>query len=171
MTTTADHQNPLISCQCGTITLRAPRPRPSAVYICHCLECRKQSASAFGVTAIFPAEPPLWPLAAPDQDPDPDPDLDLQQPHDVVGLWTRPTDSGNTLECYFCKRCGVRFMHRAVRPDGSAPAKPTVSVKGGCLEGVSLEGARHIWVRSALVPVPEGSDEAEPQEKPGTVAD
>ncbi|KAI9150134.1 hypothetical protein HJFPF1_09889 [Paramyrothecium foliicola] len=142
--------NPLITCQCGTVSLRASRPEPLDVYACHCLECRKQSSSAFGVSAIFPAEG-LWPLS--------------EQVQQHLSKWTRPTDSGNTLECYFCKTCGVRIFHRSILPDGNP--KPTLSVKGGCLEGLTLDNAKHIFVRSALVPVPEGSDPGSPTLKPG----
>ncbi|KAM5341669.1 hypothetical protein ACJ41O_014700 [Fusarium nematophilum] len=132
--------NPKIQCQCGTIQLTASRPQPLDVYCCHCLECQKQSSSAFGTSAIFPAEG-IWPL-----------------PDDVrsrLGMWSRSTDKGNTLECYFCKTCGVRIMHRSIKPDGTPSA--TLSIKGGLVEGLSWEGAKHIYTRSARVALPEGS--------------
>ena len=129
--------NAKISCQCGTVTFPASLPKPLAVYICHCTECQKQSASAFGITAMFPAEG-MWPLPK-----------DIQP---SLGKWVREADSGNTLDCYFCKCCGVRVLHRPILPDGTA--KPMLSVKGGCVEGLTLEGAKHVYVRSALVPVP-----------------
>lgn len=138
-------QNPRITCQCGTVSFRASAPCPEKIYICHCLECRKQSASAFGVSAVFPAQG-MWPLA---------PDV-----RSKLEVWTRPTDAGNTTECYFCKICGVRLFHRGILPDGQP--KQMLTVKAGCLEDVSLEGARHIWTRSALLPVPEDSDATEP---------
>ncbi|KAH7122890.1 Mss4-like protein [Dactylonectria macrodidyma] len=137
--------NPKIRCQCGTIVLYASAPQPIEVYCCHCLECQRQSSSAFGTSAMFPAEG-MWPL-----------------PEDVrakLGVWTRPTDSGNTLECYFCTECGVRILHRSILPDGTP--KPTLSIKGGCLEGLSWEGAKHIYTRSARVPVPGGGDPGSP---------
>lgn len=132
-----ENSNAKISCQCGTVTFPASLPKPLAVYICHCTECQKQSASAFGITAMFPAEG-MWPLP------------EKIQP--FLGKWVRATDSGNTLECYFCKCCGVRVLHRPILPDGTA--KTMLSVKGGCVEGLTLEGAKHVYVRSALVPVP-----------------
>ena len=70
-------------------------------------------------------------------------------------MWSRISDKGTTLECYFCKICGVRVLHRPLRADGTP--KQTLTVKGGALEEFSLEGARHIWTKSAVVPVPEGS--------------
>lgn len=138
-TTDNSNANAKISCQCGTVTFPASLPKPLAVYICHCTECQKQSASAFGITAMFPAEG-MWPLP------------ENVQP--FVEKWTRPTDAGNTLEGYFCKCCGVRLLHRPILPDGTP--KPILSVKGGCVEGLTLEGAKHVYVRSALVPVPPG---------------
>jgi hypothetical protein len=55
-------------------------------------------------------------------------------------------------------------MHHGVHPDGSE--KATVSVKGGVISGLDWKGAQHIWVRSAVVPVPEGvvAWEKEPSE-------
>ncbi|KAM0478299.1 hypothetical protein ACHAPX_005489 [Trichoderma viride] len=132
--------NPMIRCHCGAVSFRAVLPKPLAVDVCHCLECQKQSSSAFGVSAVFPVEGML-PFAE-----------DLQ-PH--VGMWTRKTDSGRTLECYFCKTCGVRLIHRGLLPDGSS--SQTLTVKGGCMENLSLNGARHIYTRTARVAVPEGS--------------
>ena len=137
--------NPKIQCQCGAITIYASLPKPLSVYCCHCLECQKQSSSAFGTSAIFPAAG-MWPL---------DPST-LSQ----LEIYTRPTDKGNTLECYFCKTCGVRVLHRSILPDGTP--KDTLSVKGGCVEGLSWQGAKHIYTRSARVPVPEGSEPASP---------
>ncbi|UKZ76018.1 hypothetical protein TrVFT333_003714 [Trichoderma virens FT-333] len=78
--------NPMIRCQCEAISFRAVLPKPLSVDICHCLECQRQSSSAFGVSAIFPVEGML-------------PFPESIQPH--VGMWTRKTDSGCTLECYF----------------------------------------------------------------------
>ncbi|KAF4965486.1 hypothetical protein FSARC_6719 [Fusarium sarcochroum] len=138
--------NPRIECQCGAIQITASRPEPNEVYCCHCLECQKQSSSAFGTSALFPADG-MWPL-----------------PEDILSklsVWTRPTEKGNTLECYFCKTCGVRIFHRSIFPDGES--KPTLSVKGGLVEGLSWKGTKHIYTRSARVPVPEGSDRASPE--------
>ena len=141
---------PKIECQCGTVSFRASRRKPLEVYICHCTECQKQSASAFGSSYIFPAEG-MWPLP--------------QSMSQHVGVWRRRTDSGNILECCFCKCCGVRVVHRAILPNGQP--KPTVTVKAGCVEGFNLDGAKHIFTRSAVVSVPEGSDLGPPQMRPG----
>ncbi|PKK53992.1 hypothetical protein CI102_1208 [Trichoderma harzianum] len=142
-------ENPKITCQCGTISLTASRAEPLSKYVCHCTECQKQSASAFGTSAIFPSEG-MWPFPK-----------HLQQ---HIGMWARRADSGNTVECYFCKVCGVRILHRVIFKDGTP--RPSLAVKGGCVEGFNLEGARHIYTRSALVPVPEGSEPGAPRVKP-----
>lgn len=36
--------------------------------------------------------------------------------------------------------------------------KNVVSVKGGCLEGLDWAKAIHLWTKSAMVPIPEGSE-------------
>ena len=47
----------------------------------------------------------------------------------------------------------------------------TVSVKGGCLEGFDLRGSKgktavHIWIKEAIVDIPEGAEayEGEPRD-------
>jgi hypothetical protein len=136
-----------VSCQCGLITFQTPLPAPLAVYICHCNECRHQSSSAFGSSSIFPR----FSLPA------------SIQP--LLSCYTRSTDSGNTLDCYFCKNCGSRVLHST--REGS-----TVSVKSGCIEGIDWKGAVHIWIKRAVLQVPEGveawegePDEGEPQKE------
>jgi hypothetical protein len=37
-------------------------------------------------------------------------------------------------------------------------SKNVVSVKGGCIEGLDWKTAVHIWTKSAMVPIPEGSE-------------
>ncbi|KAJ4118701.1 hypothetical protein NW768_010761 [Fusarium equiseti] len=138
--------NPKIICQCGTVQITTSHPQPIRVYCCHCTECQKQSASAFGTSAIFPADG-MWPLP--------------EEVQSKIGVWKRPTDEGNTLECYFCKTCGVRLFHRSILPNGRP--KPTLSVKGGVIEGLSWEGVTHVYTRSARLPVPEGSYPGAPE--------
>lgn len=141
-------ENPQISCQCGDVSFRASLPKPLGIFACHCNGCRKQSASAFGVTYSFPAEG-MWP---------PPPAL-----VEKMSMFTIRVDSGNLKECWFCRGCGVRIAHRSKLPDGTY--KDPMSIKGGCVEGMTMEGARHVFTKNAIVPVPEGSDLAEPQKK------
>ena len=42
-------------CQCGAVRYEVSA-EPLEVYVCHCRECRRQSASAFGISVIVPAE-------------------------------------------------------------------------------------------------------------------
>jgi hypothetical protein len=161
-------------CQCGAVRFTTPLAQPLKVFVCHCLECRRQSASAFGVSAIFPAFD-LYAAAAAAAAAH-----DLQQDKRVllsaatgqvsdattVATTTTTTDStspanigvyshhnttsGRRKECYFCRTCGVRIMH-----GGS----DHVAVKGGCLEaldGEMLKGAIHIWTKRAIFPIPSG---------------
>ncbi|KAK4229768.1 centromere protein V [Podospora fimiseda] len=119
------------SCQCSSVKFKTPLSKPLALYICHCLACQRQSSSAFGTSAIFPR----FPLPA----------------ADLLSCYTRPTADGQTLYCYFCKKCGTRLLH-------TTPGKNIVSVKGGCIEGLDWKEAIHIWTKSAMVPIPEGSE-------------
>ncbi|GJN70528.1 glutathione-dependent formaldehyde-activating [Purpureocillium lilacinum] len=118
-------------CQCGSVAFKTPLPEPLALYICHCAECRRQTSSAFGTSAIFPR------FKLPDSD--------------LLSCYARPTPSGQTLYCYFCRNCGTRLFH-------TTPAKNVVSVKGGCIEGLDWKKAIHLWTKSAMVPIPEGSE-------------
>ena len=61
----------------------------------------------------------------------------------LLTLNSRPTASGHTLNCYFCKVCGTRVIH-------STPGKKIMSVKGGCIEGLDWSRARHIWCSRAV---------------------
>lgn len=122
------------SCQCGRIRYAAPA-EPLALYVCHCTECRKQSASAFGVSFTV-ARAALRLLQG--------------TPH----YWSRVTASGHTLECAFCPDCGSRLWHRSSgHPD-------TLNIKGGSLDRpLDLAGAVHLWVSSKLpgVVIPSGA--------------
>jgi hypothetical protein len=119
-------------CQCGAVRF-AISAKPLEVYVCHCRECRKQSASAFGISVIVPA-------------------ASFRVTQGVVKEWTRPTDSGNTLVCRFCPNCGSRLWH-------ASPGADAVSVKGGSLdEPVDFAAAVHIWTARKLpgVIIPDG---------------
>lgn len=37
-------------------------------------------------------------------------------------------------------------------------SKNVISVKGGCLDGLDWKRAVHIWTKTAMVPIPEGSE-------------
>ncbi|KAI1415090.1 Mss4-like protein [Hypoxylon sp. FL1857] len=107
-------------CQCGSVSFKTPLEKPLALYICHCAECRRQTSSAFGTSAIFPR-------------------FDLPRA-ELLSCYT-----------YFCRNCGTRLLH-------TTPGKNVVSVKGGCIEGLDWTRAIHIWTKSAMIPIPEGSE-------------
>ena len=122
-------------CQCGAVRYEISSP-PVELYVCHCRECRKQSSSAFGISAIFRRQ-------------------DLRLTRGAVRNWTRGADSGRRVKCNFCPDCGARIWHE----DADA-LEPTVSVKGGSLDQpVDLTRATHIWVSRKLpgVVIPEGA--------------
>ena len=120
-------------CQCGAVRYQVSA-EPLQVYVCHCRECQKQSASAFGISVIVPAEAFI-----------------LKQGN--VRTWSRPTDSGNVLHCTFCAVCGTRIHH-------TSPGETSISIKGGSLdEPPDLTTAFHIWTARKLpgVVIPDGA--------------
>ncbi|KIW33412.1 uncharacterized protein PV07_00264 [Cladophialophora immunda] len=165
------------SCQCGTVRFRTPLDKPIKWYICHCYECRRQSASAFGISAIFPHFDLLSQASASDvasnsasesqgkSDPEGG-EGDAGRESEWIGIYEHSrTTSGRAKKCYYCKRCGTRIMNVSVAPSGMSSH---VAVKGGCLEGIDgdiFSKATHIWTKSALVPIPEGA-ESYPEEPP-----
>lgn len=99
---------------------------PLALYVCHCSECRKQSASAFGMSLLVPRSGFRVTKGAPK-------------------LWTRRADSGRHVRCFFCPVCGARLWHER---EGIGE---TVSVKAGSLdEPVDIATAIHIWTSRKL---------------------
>lgn len=135
-----------VRCQCGNVSFPTPSAERLALFHCHCTECQKQSGSAYGTSAIYPAEG-LFPLSA---------ELEAR-----LGCYVRPTSSkgaagAGTMRCWFCRGCGSRLFHRVVEPDGTP--RWTVSIKGGCVEGLDWAGGKHIYMRSAVVDVPAGAE-------------
>jgi hypothetical protein len=107
---------------------------PAAVYVCHCRECQRQSASAFGLSVVVAK-------------------AHFHLERGDVRTWSRPTDSGRTLHCKFCGACGSRLWHEG-------PGSDVLSIKGGSLDHpVDLTGAIHIWTSRKLpgVVVPDGA--------------
>lgn len=112
-------------CQCGAVRY-AFQGEPLRLIVCHCRECQKQSASAFGISVFVPRERFRVTCGTP-------------------RFWSRPTDSSHTLECAFCPDCGSRVWHQ--RSD----MNDIISVKGGSLdEPVDLRKAIHIWTSRML---------------------
>jgi hypothetical protein len=112
-------------CQCGAVRYAVSGDRRQ-LYVCHCRECQKQSASAFGISLDVPR-------------------AGLSLVRGTPKFWSRATDSGHTLKCTFCPECGSRLWHEGDR------AVDRVSIKGGSLdEPVDLRLAIHIWTQRKL---------------------
>ena len=107
-------------CQCGQVRFTLSRAA-GRLYCCHCRECQKQSASAFGMSLSVRR-------------------ADVQ----VTGTmrsWERDTDLGTRTRCFFCPECGSRVMHQG----GADQSRATI--KAGALDDTSsLSPDAHIWV-------------------------
>lgn len=112
-------------CQCGAVRYGISG-EVLELYVCHCRECQRQSASAFGISVIVSRETLAVTAGRPK-------------------FWSRAADSGNTVDCAFCPDCGTRLWHQG---RGFADV---VSVKGGSLDdAVDLGQAVHIWTSRRL---------------------
>ncbi len=119
-------------CQCGAVRYEHSG-QPGAVYICHCRECQKQSASAFGISVEMPRD-------------------GLRLLQGTPNFWTRGTDTGRKLRCAFCPDCGARLWHES--------EADWLTLKGGSLDQpVDVSNAIHIWTRRKLpgIVIPEGA--------------
>jgi hypothetical protein len=125
-------------CQCGAVRYAIAEP-PLRLYVCHCRECQRQSASAFGMSLFVRR-------AA------------FAVTQGTTQTWSRTADSGRTMACHFCAVCGSRLWHAR---DGIE----TVSVKAGSLDvPVDLSRAIHIWTSRkmpGLVLPPDAEQHAE----------
>ena len=75
-------------------------------------------------------------------------------------VYTREAEeTGGTVDCYFCKTCGVRIMHR--KRDENGYGGGVVMIKGGCVEGLDWKGGIHIFTRSAVWPIPDVAEQHE----------
>ncbi len=117
----ASRDKPLAGgCQCGAVCYEIAGS-PVALYVCHCRECRKQSASAFGISLIVRR-------------------IDFRFTKGSTRRWSRKTDSGRILHCAFCPDCGSRLVHEG------GPERDVISVKGGSVDQpLDLSEAVHIW--------------------------
>ena len=112
-------------CQCGAVRFSSIGTI-GQLYVCHCRECQKQSASAFGMSLQVPRN-------------------GLKLLSGEPKAWGRNADSGNRVNCMFCSNCGSRLWHESeARPE-------TVTIKAGCLdEPVDISTAIHIWTARKL---------------------
>jgi hypothetical protein len=111
-------------CQCGAVRFTVGRDKLHC-YACHCSQCQKQSASAFGLSV--PVRQAEFKVEG------------------ALNYWSRSTFSGGRTDCYFCPDCGSRVFH-AGRAGGEF-----VTVKGGAFDdAVGLEPVAHIWTSMKL---------------------
>lgn len=105
------------------------------LYVCLCVECRKQSASAFCISYEVKRG-------------------DFRLTGGSPRFFTRNTDSGREVKCEFCPACGTRIWHQ------SAADSETLTAKGGSLDvPVDISNAVHIWTSRRLpgVVIPENA--------------
>ena len=111
-------------CQCGSVRYRVAG-RSVAFFICHCGECQRQSASAFGLA--------LW--------------IQGYRKDILAGearSWTRKTPTGRSLVGELCARCGTRLFHQM------AAQAEIMSIKPGTLdEPLALAPVAQIWTSRA----------------------
>lgn len=132
----ADFRKMKATCQCGLSSFELATP-PKRLFVCHCLCCRAQSSSAFGLSLLYAVE-------------------DVPELPKTLKKWDRPTDSGNIISGYFCEQCGSRMAHVNTRG--------YVSIKGGVYEGMEKlewEKATHLYTRTKLpwVVIPETAEQ------------
>lgn len=116
-------------CGCGAIRYSITT-EPLISYLCHCTECQKRTASAFGISAVIPTEHLVIEKGTPK-------------------VYLRTADSGNQLGINFCDNCGSSLF--------SAPAaRPQIRVLyGGTLDDPTILPIQiNIWTDSKLPWVP-----------------
>jgi hypothetical protein len=120
-------------CSCGAVRYRLASD-PLVVHCCHCLNCQRQTGSAFVINLVIEAG--RFELLSGEP-----------QPVDV------PRDDGSTQRIYRCPECGV-----AVFSEYGGPALRFV--RGGTLDDpAGVEPDVHIYTRSKLpwVTLPESA--------------
>ena len=80
------------SCRCGQLKVSVTG-EPVRVSVCHCLDCKKRSGSAFAVQARWPAE--------------------QFKSEGQSKTWTHHADSGNRITHHLCPECGSS-MHYVI---------------------------------------------------------
>ena len=79
------------SCRCGQLKAELTG-EPVRVSVCHCLDCKKRSGSAFAVQARWPEE--------------------QVRVEGTSKTWSHHADSGNRITHHFCPECGSTVHFR-----------------------------------------------------------
>lgn len=117
-------------CQCGEVRYRLAA-EPRQLTACHCLDCQRQSGSAFGLSLDVPKE-------------------GFELLSGRLASFRVRCDSGRSKECAFCPSCGTRIHHSG---------EWGVSVKAGTLDDTSqLRPEAHYWTgrKQPWVEIPAG---------------
>ena len=85
------------ACACGALTATC-RGEPARISICHCLECKRRTGSAFSYNATYPEEQVTV-------------EGDFRS-------FRRGSDDGYWGEHQFCPNCGVSVFYRIERRPG-----------------------------------------------------
>jgi hypothetical protein len=120
-------------CACGAVRYRLSS-EPLFVHCCHCLNCQRQTGSAFAINLLIEAERVEILAEAP-------------QPVDV------PRDDGSVQRIFRCPRCQVAVFSEYGRPE-------VWFVRGGTLDDPThVTPDVHIYTRSKVgwVTLPEGT--------------
>jgi hypothetical protein len=119
-------------CACGAVRYRMTSG-PMVVHCCHCLDCQRQTGSAFVLNALIEA--------------------DRVEVEGEVVPWAMPTDSGRAHEILRCAKCGT-----AVWSEYGAGAILKFMRVGTLDEPAALQPDVHIYTRSKQpwVGIPEG---------------
>lgn len=120
-------------CACGTVRYRLSS-EPLFVHCCHCLNCQRQTGSAFVINLLIESERVEIGAVAP-------------QPVDV------PRDDGSVQRIFRCPRCQVAVFSEYSRPG-------VWFVRGGTLDDPTrVTPDVHIYTRSKVrwVTLPEGA--------------
>jgi len=136
-------------CQCGALRYEI-RAEPFSVYVCHCTECQRQSASAFSMSVMVPRDSLVYTKGVPRR-------------------FERTADSGRVIASDMCETCGVRPVNHPLANDKVSILKP------GTLDDTSwLHPVGHIWTKSAQpwVPIPQDAviHEGHPADVSGLIA-
>ena len=117
-------------CQCGKLRYRIDG-KPLTAYACHCLECQRQSSSAFGLST--------WVNAS-----------DFRFEQGEPAFYFSTGGSGAAKAGAYCADCGTRIYHRgggSAGRDGELEGQSGIlSLKGGSLDDVSwFYPIAHLW--------------------------
>ncbi|MCH7937282.1 MAG: GFA family protein [Proteobacteria bacterium] len=110
-------------CQCGDIRYEVIGA-PQQLVVCHCVDCQRQSGSAFGMALVVNEE-------------------DFRLTQGELKTYPSKSDAERAKLGLFCPECGTRIYHKIEWRKGM------VSVKPGTLDDTTmLKPDIHIWTAS-----------------------